>query len=66
VLREVGLVKVREEGRKRLYRLNGAPLKPIHDWVKGYERLWDERSDELEVVLAELRQKEEGDGGGDE
>jgi DNA-binding transcriptional ArsR family regulator len=66
VLREVGLVKVREEGRKRLYRLNGAPLKSIHDWVKGYERLWDERFDELEVVLAELEQKEEGDGGGDE
>ena len=34
VLREVGAVDVREEGRQRLYRLNGRALKPIHDWVK--------------------------------
>src|ERR671939_747349 len=38
VLREVGLVDVRDEGRQRLYRLNGQALKPIHDWVKNYER----------------------------
>src|SRR5947199_9896170 len=43
VLREVGLVHVRDEGRQRLYRLNGQPLKPIHDWVKSYERSWNER-----------------------
>ena len=35
VLREVGAVEVREEGRQRLYRLNGHALKPIHDWVKS-------------------------------
>jgi DNA-binding transcriptional ArsR family regulator len=40
VLREVGLVDVREVGRQRMYRLNGHPLKPIHDWVKNYERSW--------------------------
>ena len=38
VLREVGVVDVRDEGRQRLYRLNGPALKPIHDWVKDYER----------------------------
>jgi DNA-binding transcriptional ArsR family regulator len=43
VLREVGAVDVREEGRQRLYRLNGHALKPIHDWVKDYERSWSER-----------------------
>jgi DNA-binding transcriptional ArsR family regulator len=62
VLREVGAVDVREEGRQRLYRLNGQALKPIHDWVKGYERAWTERFDELDRVLDELRGKEEGDG----
>jgi DNA-binding transcriptional ArsR family regulator len=62
VLREVGLVEVREEGRRRVYRLNGRPLKPIHDWVSGYERLWQERFDELDVVLEELK-KEEEEGG---
>jgi DNA-binding transcriptional ArsR family regulator len=36
VLREVEAVEVREEGRRRLYRLNGSALKPIHDWVKNY------------------------------
>lgn len=43
VLREVGAVDVRDHGRQRLYRLNGRALKPIHDWVKDYERSWSER-----------------------
>ncbi len=66
VLREVGAVDVRDEGRQRLYRLNGQALKPIHDWVKGYERSWSERFDHLDVVLEELKLKEEGDRGHDE
>jgi DNA-binding transcriptional ArsR family regulator len=65
VLREVGVVHVRDEGRQRLYRLNGHALKPIHDWVKNYERSWSERFDQLDVVLEELK-KEEGDGSSDE
>jgi DNA-binding transcriptional ArsR family regulator len=60
VLREVELVDVRDEGRQRLYRVNGHALKPIHDWVKGYERMWSERFERLDVVLDELK-KEEGD-----
>jgi DNA-binding transcriptional ArsR family regulator len=60
VLRQVGAVDVRADGRQRLYRLNGRALKPIHDWVKGYERSWSERFDELDVVLEELKRKEEG------
>ncbi len=66
VLREVGAVDVREDGRQRLYRLNGHALKPIHDWVKAYERSWSERFEELDVVLEELKQKEEGRGRSDE
>jgi DNA-binding transcriptional ArsR family regulator len=62
VLREVGAVDVREEGRQRLYRLNGRALKPIHDWVKDYERTWSDRFEALDVVLDELK-KEQGDGG---
>src|ERR687890_2367746 len=61
VLREVGAVDVRDEGRRRLYRLNGTALKPIHDWVKDYERFWSERFDRLDVVLQDL-EKEEGHG----
>jgi DNA-binding transcriptional ArsR family regulator len=66
VLREVGAVDVRDEGRQRLYRLNGHALKPIHDWVKHHESSWSERFDRLDVVLEDLRQNEEGDGDGDE
>ena len=62
VLREVGAVNVRDDGRRRLYRLNGHALKPIHDWVKGYERTWSERFEHLDAVLAELKEKEESDG----
>src|SRR5919108_5926716 len=62
VLREVGAVDVREDGRRRLYSLNGHALKPIHDWVKEYERTWSERFEQLDAVLEELKQKEEGDG----
>ena len=63
VLREVGAVDVREEGRRRVYRLNGHGLKPIHDWVKNYERSWSERFDQLQVVLDDLKQDEKGDVG---
>jgi DNA-binding transcriptional ArsR family regulator len=62
VLREVGAVEVRDEGRQRLYRLNGHALKPIHDWVKNYERSWSERFEQLDAVLDELKHKEQGDG----
>ncbi len=66
VLREVGAVDVREDGRRRLYRLNGHALKPIHDWVAGYERSWSERFDRLDEVLETMQPKEEVDGGDDE
>ena len=61
VLREVGAVDVREDGRRRLYRLNGAALKPIHDWVGQYEGLWSKRFDALDRVLDDLERKEERD-----
>lgn len=65
VLREVGLVEVRDEGRQRIYRLNGRPLKPIHDWVRNYERTWDERFDRLDAVLEELKDMEDQNGSDD-
>src|SRR5688572_9076849 len=56
VLLEVGLVEVRDQGRQRMYRLNGQSLKPIHDWVKTYERTWNERFGALDVLLEELKE----------
>ena len=61
VLREVGLVNARQEGRQRVYRLNGRSLKPIHDWVKNYEQTWNERFEAMDDVLEELKGKDEGD-----
>src|SRR4051794_10680457 len=65
VLREVGAVDVRDDGRRRLYRVNGHALKPIHDWVKTYEQSWSERFEQLDSVLDDLK-KEQGDGDGDD
>jgi DNA-binding transcriptional ArsR family regulator len=66
VLRAVGLVDVREEGRQRLYRLNGRPLQPIHDWVSNYRQTWDERFRTLDQLLEELKPQEETSDGDDE
>jgi DNA-binding transcriptional ArsR family regulator len=67
VLREVGAVAVRDEGRRRLYSVNGHALKPIHDWVKPFERTWSERFAALDAVLDDLkRDKEKRDGRDDE
>ena len=66
VLREVGAVDVRDDGRRRLYRLNGPALEPIHDWVKRYEGLWTERFRSLDVVVEELKREERGDDHGGE
>ena len=66
VLREVGAVDVREEGRQRLYRLNGYALKPIHDWVKEYEQTWSQRFEQLDAVLEDLKRKDDDGDGNDE
>jgi len=40
VLRKVGVVSVIKRGQHRMYRLNAAELKPVHDWVKTFEKYW--------------------------
>jgi DNA-binding transcriptional ArsR family regulator len=57
VLRKVGLVNVRRQGRNRFYSLNARPLKPVHDWVKTFERFWDEHLDAIKA-LAERKARE--------
>jgi DNA-binding transcriptional ArsR family regulator len=66
VLREVGAVEVRADGRRRLYRLNGRALKPIHDWISTYEESWSERFERLDAVLADLKKEDLGDGTDDD
>ena len=66
VLREVGAVDVRDEGRKRQYPQNRPAQKPNHHRVKTKERTWSERVDRLDDVLEDLKRKEQGDGTDDE
>lgn len=47
VLRKVGIVSVTRRGQLRLYRLNPSELKPVHDWVKTYERFWTHQLDQI-------------------
>jgi DNA-binding transcriptional ArsR family regulator len=70
VLREVGLVQARDAGRQRLYRLTGEPLRPIYEWVRGFEQSWSRRFELFDEVLAELKEnelkdEEHGDDGND-
>jgi DNA-binding transcriptional ArsR family regulator len=59
VLSEVGLVKCRAAGRRRLYRLDPAHLQPMHEWMAKYEQMLHDRLDRLDAYLKDLQ--EEGD-----
>lgn len=57
LLREAGLVRVRGEGQRRIYRLDPAPLAAIDDWLARYRHFWSARLDALEARLAERRRE---------
>jgi DNA-binding transcriptional ArsR family regulator len=59
VLSEVGLVRSRADGRRRLYSLEPARLRPLHEWLAKYEQVWNERMDRMDDYLSELQQKGE-------
>jgi DNA-binding transcriptional ArsR family regulator len=57
VLSEVGLVRCRAEGRRRLYRLEPARLRPMHEWLARYEQAWNDRLDRVDDYLKELQRQ---------
>jgi DNA-binding transcriptional ArsR family regulator len=59
VLSEVGLVRCRADGRRRLYRLEPEPLRPLQDWVAKYEQAMNDRLDRLDDYLKVLRRQGE-------
>ena len=59
VLSEVGLVKCRAQGRHRLYSLEPARLRPLHEWLSRYEQMWNERLDRMDDYLKVLQTGEE-------
>jgi DNA-binding transcriptional ArsR family regulator len=56
VLREVGLVRDRKVGKQRLYGLDARELRPVHDWISGFEQFWNERFDRLDAYVQDLKQ----------
>lgn len=46
-LRKAGVVTMVKRGQHRMYRLNGEGLKPVHDWVKVFERYWTHQVDQI-------------------
>ena len=58
VLKQVGLVSERKEGRYCVYRLNADQLRPIHDWVFQFTRYWSNSLDHLDDYLSEVQSKE--------
>jgi DNA-binding transcriptional ArsR family regulator len=67
VLREVGLVSVRGAGKQRLYHLDARGLRPVHEWVGGFERFWNESFDRLDEHVQELKQaRQKGPQDGDD
>src|SRR5215218_5758315 len=60
VLREVGLVRVRESGKQRLYGLDARGLRPVHDWAGGFERFWNDSFDRLDAYVQDLKQPTQG------
>ncbi len=60
VLREVGLVRVRGEGKQRLYGLDADGLRPVREWVGGFEQFWNESFDRLDEYVREMKQTRKG------
>ena len=63
VLKEVGLVAVEPRAQQRLYGLRAQSLKQLHTWLDRYRRIWEERFEQLDELVEELKLKEKPDGG---
>ena len=61
VLKKVGLVSERKEGRYRVYKVNARKLKPIQEWVIQFERYWGNSLNYLDDYLNEIQSKERKD-----
>jgi DNA-binding transcriptional ArsR family regulator len=62
VLSDAGLVDVRVDAQRRIYRLRAAPLKELEVWIERYRRVWEGNFQRLDAVLGELKAKEKRRG----
>ena len=60
VLSEAGLVEAHPVAQQRIYSLRAQPLKELDEWPEPYRRTWDERFDQLDDVLRDLKRNEKG------
>ena len=61
VLRDVGLVEMEPRAQQRFYRLRAPPLRQLHKWLDRYRHIWEERFEQLDDIVEELKQKEKSD-----
>ena len=66
VLKDVGLVEMEPRAQQRFYKLRAEPLKQLHQWLDRYRHIWDERFEELDKVVEELKRKEQSDATGND
>ena len=66
VLRDVGLVEMEPRAQQRFYRLRPEPLKQLHEWLDRYRHIWEQRFEELDKVVEELKRKEQSDAAGND
>src|ERR1700749_4111266 len=64
VLRDVGLVEIEPRAQQRFYRLRARPLKQLYKWLERYRHLWEERFEQLDEIVEELKAKEKSDAAG--
>src|SRR4029077_11421091 len=64
VLKDVGLVTMEPRAQQRFYRLRAQPLKELHKWLDRYRHIWEERFDQLDELVDELKRKEKPDASG--
>ena len=57
VLREVGLVRDRREGKQRLYGLDARGLRAVHEWTGGFEQFWNASFDRLDAYVQDMKQE---------
>ncbi|MBV8793400.1 MAG: winged helix-turn-helix transcriptional regulator [Hyphomicrobiales bacterium] len=66
VLKNVGLVEMEPRAQQRFYRLRAEPLKQLHEWLERYRRIWEERFEQLDTIVDELKRKEQSDAAGED
>jgi len=64
VLKVAGLVEAEVRAQQRLYALRAQPLRQLHGWLDRYRRIWEERFEQIDDVVEELKRQEKADAAG--